>query len=114
MDSFFTKEELNKLRNIALEELRELTAELDSVLDRTRKNTNDRPALEEMLRIFHTIGGSAALVGFEEISEIGTKGESMLREHVEKGQISPDTLAAIETMRNSLAKFVNEKTPGTK
>ena len=78
-NDFFSEEEMGNLQKIALEELRELCDDLARIAPVLRGNPADADARKRAVHIFHTIGGSAALAGFMDISTIGVALESALK-----------------------------------
>jgi chemotaxis protein histidine kinase CheA len=80
-DGFFSEEEMDTLKRIALEELRELCDSLEQSVAALRADPGDQDARRQALHIFHTIGGSAAMAGFKDISAIGISMETALKKH---------------------------------
>lgn len=93
-DDFFSDEEMDTLKKIALEELRELCDSLEQAMAALRENPGDEAAHKQAVHIFHTIGGSAAMAGFTGISAIGTAMESALKKH-DGGALPGDMLGRI-------------------
>jgi chemotaxis protein histidine kinase CheA len=78
-DKFFSDEELTTLKKIALEEMQELYENLQPALEALREDPGDEKARKNAELYFHTIGGSAALAGLGDISEVGLQMESALK-----------------------------------
>ncbi|MFH1538427.1 MAG: Hpt domain-containing protein [bacterium] len=108
-ENFFTAEEIRKLRRVTLDELRELTGDLDSLLRRLREPAEAGAAAERLGRIFHTIGGSAALVGFEGISDAGCELESLMEDSIRKKSFDPGTIDRIADLAGNLKRQIAEK-----
>lgn len=78
-DKFFTDEERNTLKAIALEEMQELYESLQPVMETLSADPGDAQALKSAEMVFHTVGGSAALAGLKDISAVGVETESLLK-----------------------------------
>ena len=94
-EDFFSKEELCTLRQIALEELHELADKLEAVARILQERPGDPAARKTVLHIFHTIGGSAALASFHEISQLGVDMESRLKAAEAEPALSPELMEKI-------------------
>lgn len=75
--NFFTDKEMNFLKNTTLEELREIHDDIKNTLNKISKNPFDKSSFKELKRLFHTITGTAGLVGFKKISSVGSVAEDI-------------------------------------
>ena len=108
-DDFFTEEELRSLRNITLEELRELSARIGPLAAALAEKPAGQKARKEITNIFHTIGGSAALAGFERISNIGADTETLLKRAPQNKPLPKDALEKISSAHARLSKFIKSE-----
>lgn len=109
-DNFFSEEELDSLKRITLEELQELAEKLGPLVKDLGLNASDAPARDAARNIFHTIGGSAALAGFEHISDLGAKLESLLKKLPADMPVPQDTLGRISAALEQLESFCESET----
>lgn len=94
-DDFFTKEELDRLRRITLEELEELYEKIVVCNDNLDKTDDDAAAIEELGRLFHTITGTAALAGFEKVSRVASVTEDFLKKDSVLPEIIKEPMAKV-------------------
>ena len=78
-----------EIREIFVEEGREVLATLDSVYPQWQENPANKEALVETRRAFHTLKGSGRMVGAEAIGELAWSVENMLN-RVMDGRIEAD------------------------
>lgn len=108
-EDFFTPEEIQNLRRVTLDELSDLTSGLDSLLTRLRNRGAAKGAVEELSRIFHTVGGSAALAGFEAISDAGSELEALMGNLERDAGGAPTLIDKIAAKAGTLKKSIEEK-----
>lgn len=104
-EDFFSPEELKSLREITMTELKDLIAPLGGLTKQLRREETAADAAEKMRRIFHTIGGSAALAGFSAISALGHKLETLISDTAPP----PEKIAEIEKLSAALISKIQVK-----
>ena len=108
-ENFFSEKEMSNIQRIALEEVRELCERIPGLLDTLRADPGQAEARNEIERIFHTIGGSAALAGLKDLSRIGVDTESVLRRGPGDQPLEAETLdtlaSAGENLEQALANY---------
>lgn len=103
--NFFTDNEMNFLKETTLEELREIHDEIKKSLAIISKNPFDKASFKELKRLFHTITGTAGLVGFKKISSVGSVAEDI----AESGEVEPDkTYEKLSHASEKLGTLINE------
>lgn len=108
LDGFFSEEEMSTLKKIAVEELRELCDGLDQTVAALRGNPVDEDARKQAVHIFHTIGGSAAMAGFADISAIGVSMEGALKKQDAQTPLPDDLLTQIDAAFQDLSSLISE------
>jgi chemotaxis protein histidine kinase CheA len=108
LDGFFSEEEMDSLKQIAVEELRELCDGLDQAVAALRVNPADADARKQAVHIFHTIGGSAAMAGFTDISAIGISMEGALKKQAAQSSPPDDLLQQIAGAHQKLDSLISE------
>jgi chemotaxis protein histidine kinase CheA len=103
---FFSPEDMARLRAITMEELAEIDERVVTALERLKENPGDIERYKDILIGFHTVGGSAGLVGLTEISRLGIETESFVRKII-SGQAEPgaDAIATIAAAREKLLEL---------
>ena len=77
-------------------ELQELVNKMNKILSEVERKENINENLRELFRIFHTIKGSAGIVGLSELSRISHKIETILKNIIEgKAELNDKVLSLI-------------------
>lgn len=103
--NFFTDSEMNFLKTTTLEELKEIHDEIKKTLAKISKNPFDKSSFKELKRLFHTITGTAGLVGFKKISSVGSVAEDI----ADTENADPDeTFQKLSNASEKLESLINE------
>ncbi|MFC1474823.1 Hpt domain-containing protein [bacterium] len=76
-DNFFSDSELRDLRETTLEELRELFEGIENLLERFNTRKNGKEDLKGIADLYHTVTGTAGIVGLKDISELASEAEAL-------------------------------------
>lgn len=95
MDTQFDSEYDNEILGIFLEEVEGYLPELEGQLARLSSKPKDKDALEVAHRLAHTIKGTAASLGFQEVSSHGLMLEQALTPVVEKKAVFTPELGEV-------------------
>ena len=77
-------------RDLFLEEARDILAKLEANFVELEKNTGDKALLNEIFRALHTIKGSGAMFGFQDVSDFTHYVENLFDE-LRKGKLAIDS-----------------------
>ena len=99
---------MSKLQKIALEEFQELAGKLEPLLKALGENPANMQARNDIELIFHTIGGSAALAGFHDLSKMGVEVEGLLYKAAPDAPLSQDDIQSVTGGYDSLATFLEQ------
>ena len=101
-----------ELTRIFREELDERSGRLVAGARALADDTLDPASVPDLIRDAHTIKGSAGLLGYESIREVGTRLEELWRLVSEGHQPDPDVLLAMETSAGSLVASMSDEGAG--
>lgn len=86
-----------ELRDAFLAELGEMITAANGALADLRANPSDATLARTLGRCFHTLKGSAPLVGAPVLADLGRAGENMMQRAAERRIVSPHQMQAIES-----------------
>ena len=105
--------ELEQLQEIFLEETSEYVTELNETLLALEQNKSNPDLLQTLFRIMHTLKSSAAAMGYQALSQLAHKTESLLQkvrdENLELTSRMIDILFKVADQVNALIKDLNNK-----
>ena len=105
-DDFFSKADRSAIRNIALEEVQELSEQVPGLLERITNDPQDGEARKDLERVFHTVCGSAALAGFKDLSRIGRITEDLIHKIPDEIPLTGDQMQTIRKAAQELLTLV--------
>ncbi|HNW34895.1 MAG TPA: Hpt domain-containing protein [Candidatus Ozemobacteraceae bacterium] len=104
-----------ELNSVFLESAKENLAELEEALLKLESESGNQNEIDRVFRVMHTIKGSAAMVGFEEVSEFAHELENEFQ-HIRAGeiQVSKALINYSLSARDQLLAMIEERYSGGK
>ena len=99
----------DEILGIFVEEAEEVLQTIHEYYPRLRQNYDDRDALTEVRRAFHTLKGSGRMVGATSLGELAWSVENLLNRVIDQSiKLSDDTFALIDEVNARIPSLIQE------
>jgi two-component system, chemotaxis family, sensor kinase CheA len=105
--------EMNEIRNLAIQEASDLIDEMEDLMLDLEKEGQDNGLYDELLRLAHTFKGSTGTAGFGELAELAHKLEDVVQIGRKKTEVDfPKFLDIIDRALEGLSSGINSLAAG--